>query len=251
MHIPLTTYGAREIAVGGLLCVALALACLWLWAPLAVVPAVAWLALLAFFRDPQRNPPSGHDLVLSPADGTVWDVQEAAPPGDFLPGRATRIGIFMSILNVHVNRSPARGTVRFVERHPGGHVDARDPEAAIRNENVLMGLQLDDGRRLLVRQVAGLVARRVVCAAEQGQRLEAGQRFGMIKFGSRVELFLPLEHETNVTVCPGQSVRAGTDVVARYRKAPRGAPENRPALRGPAPGPGSEEMSEGHSNHDR
>lgn len=217
MRIPLTRYGFREIVSGCVFCaVAVALSLLFFW-PAAPLFGILWIWVLAFFRDPEREAPVVPDALISPADGTVRDVEAVEPPGDFLSGPAMRIGIFMSLFNVHVNRSPAAGTVSYVGHFPGRLHDARNPLAASENEHNLLGIELPDGRRILVNQVAGTIARRIVCEATPGQDLAAGQRFGMIKFGSRVELFVPQAHQFQLKVAPGDKVRAGRDIVGTYR----------------------------------
>ena len=221
MRIPLTGYGRREILLGSLVCIAALVAGVVFFWPLALIGLLLWGCLLAFFRDPERSVRSTPDTLLSPADGVVQDIQEVAdPPGDFLSGPALRIGIFMSILNCHVNRSPAAGTVRFVRHYPGRFHDARDPRAASENEHNLVGVELPDGRRILVNQIAGRIARRIVCAVQPGDTLEAGERFGMVKFGSRLELFVPASDEADVTVRLSQKVKAGIDALASYKDAP-------------------------------
>lgn len=142
------------------------------------------------------------------------DVETVDPPPGFLPGPATRIGIFMSVTNVHVNRMPADGTVRWISYHPGTFRDARSPQALKHNEHNFVGLELDDGRKVLVNQIAGAVARRIVCAAAVGDRFRRGQRFGMVKFGSRVELYLPEADQYDILAKPGDKVRAGLSVLA-------------------------------------
>lgn len=215
MHLPLTPYGARELAVGTCAAALLVCLCLWAWPPLIVLPLALWICLVAFFRDPQRSGPRQSGLMLSPADGVVRDITEVDSPAHLMQGPVVRIGIFMSILNVHVNRSPADAIVRLKEYHRGAHLDARDTEAPRRNEHCLLGLELPGGRPILVNQVAGMVARRIVCAPVPGDQLRAAQRFGMIKFGSRVELFVPATDETCVLVRVGDRVRAGLTPLAR------------------------------------
>lgn len=180
-------------------------------AGLAAGLAGLWLLVSFFGRDPQRRPISDDGLYLSPADGRVLVVEPADEP-HFLQGPALRVAIFMSFFDVHVNRSPAAGSVRFIQHTPGEFHRAFRPEAAERNEHNLIGLE--SGReRLLVKQVAGILARRIVCSVRPGQPLEAGQRLGMIKLGSRVEVFLPPETQPLVRV--GDRVRAGVTPLAR------------------------------------
>jgi phosphatidylserine decarboxylase len=191
--------------------------------PVALLWGLIWVGVLSFFRDPERRVECFPDDLLSPADGVVRDVEEVRPPA-FLDGPAVRIGIFMSVLDVHVNRSPADGVVRWVSRHPGSFHDARARDAVTQNEHNFLGLELDDGKRILVNQVAGVLARRIVCEPALGDRLRRGERFGMVKFGSRVELYLPVADEYQVRARPGDRVRAGFTVLAT-RAARRSSPE--------------------------
>lgn len=179
-----------------------------------------WSALLAaslagftlfFFRDPERDIPVGEGLIVSPADGTVVGVDQVdhAP---FLDGPAKRISIFLSVFNVHINRSPIEGKVAFRQYHPGKFLPANCDKASSDNEQNSFGIQ-DGEFRVLVKQIAGIIARRIVCWKDAGDVLARGDRFGLIRFGSRTELYLPLESKIDVTV--GQTVRGGATVVAR------------------------------------
>ncbi len=216
MRIPLTKYGLREILVGSAVFAVGCSVAGWLYWPAALAVGLLWAAYLAFFRDPERRIPEARDSLLSPADGTVYDICEVDPPGEFLGDPALRIGIFMSVLNCHVNRSPAEGKVRYVQYFPGSFLDARNPDASTRNEHNLFGLETEGGRRLMVNQISGAVARRIVCDLKPGNLLKAGQRVGMVKFGSRVELFVPESDKVDVDVQPGDRVKAGLSVLATY-----------------------------------
>lgn len=169
------------------------------------------LFLLYFLRDPERQAPPGDNLLVSPADGQVIAIEPVQEPL-FLKGPATRISIFMSVTNVHVNRAPLAGTVRFTEHRPGRFLKAYRPEASELNECHFIGLEQGD-LRITVKQVAGIMARRIVCWASVGQPLARGQRFGLIKLGSRVDLFLPPHVEVLVKL--QQKVRAGETIVAQ------------------------------------
>jgi len=213
LGIPLARYAIREI-VGLCAFFGAAIAVCAMYCPLLVVPlGLCAAAVLAFFRDPERcgDAPDG-DLV-SPADGTVRDIEEVndAP---FLEGPARRIGIFMSVFDVHVNRAPASGRVLWTEYRRGAFHDARSEAAARENERMLIGMELPDSRRLLLSQIAGVVARRIVCALRPGDEVKRGERFGMVKFGSRVELYLPACDKYVLRVRPGDRVRAGLSVLA-------------------------------------
>jgi phosphatidylserine decarboxylase len=173
-----------------------------------------WGLVLYFFRDPERSiPTSGSaDLVVSPADGKVVSIDVVDDPV-FILGPAVRIGIFMSIWDVHVNRSPVGGKVTLVRRIPGKFLQAFRSEASEVNEHILLGLQAGP-RRVLVKQIAGTLARRCVNYATVGEYLEPGERFGLIRFSSRVDLFLPLDAQLQVQI--GDRVRGGSSVVARW-----------------------------------
>jgi phosphatidylserine decarboxylase len=209
----LTSYGRRELIIATVVCAVLGVAMGWAFWPSAAVPLAVWLFVLWFFRDPRRVPddPAG---FISPADGRVVDIT----PGDYGGPLAhgLRVGIFMSITSVHVNRSPCAGVVAGVEHHDGGYLDARRAGAADLNESATVLLTHRRGGRefkLAVRQVAGLIARRIVTDLRVGQELAAGQRIGMIKFGSRAELILPDELVGQVAVKVGQPVWAGKTVL--------------------------------------
>jgi phosphatidylserine decarboxylase len=217
----LCRYGAREIAVAFALLGAAGVA-LWLWVHPAgaAVPAALLLFCLYFFRDPERAPPEGEGLVLAPADGKVMDLEEVEAP-EFLGGRALRVGIFLSLFDCHVNRSPVAGRVARVDYRKGRFRAAFNEMASSENESNTVGLVADgtlpDGRplRVAVRQIAGVIARRIVCAARPEQSLARGERFGMIKFGSRTELYLPVEAGFEPAVRVGDTVRAGLTVMGR------------------------------------
>lgn len=158
-----------------------------------------WLALAFalfcayFFRDPARTAPTRAGLVVAPADGRVVSVAEAVPPAELGLGAAPRwrVAIFLSVLDVHVNRSPVDATITRIAYHPGKFLNAAADKASDENERNGLALALADGRTLGVVQIAGLIARRIVCEVKEGEALAAGQRFGLIRFGSRTDLYLP------------------------------------------------------------
>lgn len=170
------------------------------------------VAVAFFFRDPPRHIPRGEGLILAPADGTV--VQVTPYSGDELGGVATQLSIFLSVLDVHVNRAPFPAVVESIRYRPGDFRLAWQNEASAANEQNLLLLKAPEGR-LLVKQIAGFLARRIVCRVVPGQKLEAGERIGMIRFGSRVDLIVPLGAE--VLVKPGDRVKGGTSVVGALR----------------------------------
>jgi phosphatidylserine decarboxylase len=207
----------KELAIAGIpLVLAVTAAIVWpdLYTVfLAGLFIALYAVLLRFFRDPKRTPPAGEGVFLAPADGRVVEIRQVYEPG-FLGGEALKVGIFMSLSNVHVNRAPVEGQVVLVEHVPGQFLQAFRPEASEVNEHNLVGLDTRYGR-VMVKQIAGILARRVVCWVRPGQRLEAGERLGVIKFGSRVEVYLPLGAEPLVRV--GEQVRAGMTVVAQWK----------------------------------
>jgi len=163
-----------------------------------------------FFRDPERIVPEGRGLFVSPADGKVILIKDVYEKG-YLQADAKEISIFMSPLNVHVNRAPCTGKVTYVKHTPGQFIAAYKDDASIKNENIVMALEGEQGR-VLVRQVAGFVARRAVCRVKPGDLLKRGERYGMIKFGSRLDVYLPLDAQ--ILVKPGDRVLAGETVIA-------------------------------------
>lgn len=215
----LTEYGTWQLIGGTALLVALAALGLWAFWPLAVLPLTLWVWLVAFFRDPDRTPPEGEHLMVSPADGRVTDI---TPLGDecVLGREAMQIGVFMSLFNVHVNRAPASGTIERIDRRGGAYLDARDPAAGEKNASATIALSVGDGEevfRIVFRQIAGMVARRIVTDLVGGQDVRRGQRIGMIRFGSRCELIVPTERVGEVLVRPGQRVRAGATALVALK----------------------------------
>lgn len=195
------------LSFAGLAWVAFALRVGWLAWPLAVI--TAWMVW--FFRDPARFAPAGPAAVISPADGRVVAVEEVDRP-DLPGGRAAMVSIFMNIFDVHVNRAPISGRVVRLAHLPGGYLPADRPGARVDNERQEVLIQGEDGRLALVAQVAGLVARRIECRLAPGEWVHRGQRFGMIRFGSRLDVYLP--PESRVRVLPGQKVKAGLSLLA-------------------------------------
>jgi phosphatidylserine decarboxylase len=199
-------------AVGLLLTLASVITGLWLLA-LLILPVTA--ALLAFFRDPNRKTPSQRGAMIAPADGRVSSVHQIDHFEPF-DGPATCIRIFLSVLDVHINRSPCHGQVTSVTHKPGDHKNALNPTSAETNESNLIVLAHPIRRHPLaaVRQVAGLLARTIACGVSEGDVVQRGQRIGMIKLGSTTELYLPAELQPKVAVKQGQAVYAGLTVVA-------------------------------------
>ena len=183
------------------------------WLGWVLLPLTVWC--VAFFRDPERKAPEGENLVICPADGRLLPVVEVAPPPELGMGDAPRVrlSIFMNVFNVHVNRNPVGGTVVALSYRPGKFFNASFDKASVHNERMSVRLRATTGQELAVVQIAGLVARRIVCDLVQGQGVRAGARFGIIRFGSRVDVYLPAGSEVLVT--PGTVTRAGETVLAR------------------------------------
>ena len=218
----LTRYGLRE---WGAITVVAAVAALLLWHfcgwAWVAADVVVWLALVAFFRDPWGRTPATdapNDMV-SPADGrvsAVVDVEHHAALG----GPAKVVRIFLSVLDVHINRFPCDGVVATVVNVPGKYLDARTTESASVNEATTMTLTTASGERVGIRQISGAIARRIVCPAKPGDRAKRGHRYGMIKFGSTTELILPRPADVDVHVKVGDRVTGGVTILATLR-APR------------------------------
>lgn len=189
------------------------------WAGMAVV-GLLWFQVIFFFRDPPRRIPADPATLLSPADGTVTHVEETAD-ADFPGGRALRISIFLSVFNVHVNRMPRSGRVTLVRYFPGAFLDARHPECAVRNEQLWLDLEEPSGRLVRVKQISGAIARRIVCWLKAGDCVQAGDKFGMIKFGSRTEIWVPAGEAREVLVKVGDKVKGGATILLRYPNVER------------------------------
>lgn len=186
----------------------------WLvWDDLAWVGAVAALYCLYFFRDPERFPPVGENLVLSPADGLVQKIIETVPPSELALGDAplTRISIFLNVFDVHINRVPVSGKVVVDEYRKGKFLNAELDKASEENERQCITIEHPKGRIGMV-QIAGLIARRIVCNLEDGDTVTAGERFGLIRFGSRVDVYLPAK--AKIKVREGQRSVGGETVLA-------------------------------------
>jgi phosphatidylserine decarboxylase len=182
------------------------------WIVAAAVWGVLAVWVVAFFRDPERAWSRGEQLIVAPADGKVVSVTQVDEPA-FFHGRAERISIFMNVFDCHVNRYPTDGTVAYRHYNPGAFGHAGAEKASLSNEQSSIGLTTARGK-VLIRQIAGLVARRIVTDHQPGQAVQQGERLGMIRFGSRVDLFLPLG--TRVLVHVGDTTRVGVTVVAEW-----------------------------------
>lgn len=218
----LTPHGRREVLLatvlalaggGGIAALAMTVSP-WAWLLMAG-PLPVWLWVLWFFRDPARQTPAGEGLFIAPADGRVADVTPVGPESE-LGCAGVKVGIFMSVFSVHVNRMPCDGCVEEISHHPGKFLDVRTREAIEHNEATTVRLTHTAGGRdwpIVVRQIAGLVARRIVTAIQPGDTVTRGGRFGMIKFGSRLEVLVPDELNARVCVQIGDRAVAGETVL--------------------------------------
>jgi len=184
---------------------------LWLIAFLLTLIAL-WVAY--FFRDPQRSGERGDRLVIAPADGKVVMIADVEEP-TFMHARARRVSIFMNVFNVHVNRYPVSGVVQLVEHTPGRFMNAADAESSLANEQTSVGLEAGS-QRILVRQIAGLIARRIVTDSRQGEHVNQGDRMGIIRFGSRVDVFVP--EGSHIRVRVGDITFAGVTVLGELER---------------------------------
>ena len=177
----------------------------WVW---SIIPVLLAIFFLWFFRDPRRAIPQGEGLVVSPADGKLTAIERLMTP----TGESVRLSIFLNVFNVHVNRSPITGTLREVRYQKGEFLNAMNPQSAEKNEQNLAVVESDDGYEVAFKQIAGLLARRIVFQRKAGDRLERGERIGMIKFGSRVDVLMPAYAEIRVKI--GDHVKGGATVLA-------------------------------------
>ena len=200
----------------------------WLWTPLGVVGFILTVWCYFFFRDPDRVTPQIDGVVVSPADGKVQMITKIRGPRELgLDNREfVRVSIFMSVFNVHVNRTPASGTITATSYVKGKFFNATLDKASQDNERQLLAMETDTGHNIAFVQIAGLVARRILCFVKKGHILKAGERFGLIRFGSRLDVYLPFGIEPQV--CVGQTMIAGETILANLKS---GAPQPKGEIR--------------------
>ena len=216
---PIHPAGWPFIAIAALVTVGL----WWVWVPAGVFGTAVTAWCVWFFRDPPRHVPVGDRLVVSPADGVVQAIVPDTPPAELEAeaGLYTRISVFMNVFDVHVNRMPLTGRVRRLSYRPGRFFNASFEKASVHNERQGILLESDGGRTFAVVQIAGLVARRILCRLKEGQHVSRGERFGMIRFGSRVDVYVPAGVTPRVNV--GERAVAGMTVLAELDTAPEGS----------------------------
>jgi len=211
-----TRHGFREMLIGTLVLVVIAIGLGWAWWPLAliVLPVLVWL--FSFFRDPEREIPIEQHSMVSPADGKVSDITYDLQ-SDLLGGPCVRVGIFLSVFNVHVNRAPCDGRVIKVDLKKGKFINAmRHNLASDENESntIVMAEPTGDRPIVVVKQIVGMIARRIIFSGKEGEILKRGQRIGMIKFGSRTELYIANWLKPQLKVNIGDNVRGAADIIA-------------------------------------
>lgn len=185
-----------------------------IWQPLGWIGVILTVWCYYFFRDPERHTPQREGLLVSPADGVISLIEPSVPPAELGMGdeALTRVSVFMNVFNCHVNRTPIAGKISAVSYRPGKFLNASLDKASVDNERNSVAVELNDGRKIAVVQIAGLVARRIVCDVKPGDVLETGERFGMIRFGSRLDVYLP--DGVHPLVSLGQTMVSGETVLA-------------------------------------
>ena len=214
---PMHPEGRKFVAIAAAITVLLFL----LWEPLGWIGVGLTVWVYYFFRDPVRVTPDRKGIMVSPADGVVSLLEPAVPPAELGLGdeAMTRISVFMSVFNCHVNRAPAAGTITAVAYRPGKFLNASLDKASEDNERNGITIELPDGRKFGTVQIAGLVARRILCWSKEGQDIGIGERFGLIRFGSRLDIYLPEGAKPMVSI--GQTMIAGETVIADLGEAPQ------------------------------
>lgn len=183
----------------------------WIAYPIYVVFFVMWAIVIYFFRDPERTPPEGEQLIISPADGKVVLIKKIQEDV-YLKTQATQVSIFLSPLDVHVNRNPITGVLEYLKYHPGKYLMAWDENASDLNERADFGVKHPSGTKIFFKQITGFLARRIVYHIKEGDQLKAGERFGMMKFGSRMDIIVP--DNVEIKVKEGDRTWAGQSVLA-------------------------------------
>jgi phosphatidylserine decarboxylase len=213
MRLPFAEYGSKEISFFGMLLFVALIMSLFFYPWFSIFICFCMFFILYFFRDPNRVPPEGDDKLISPADGRIIEITHVDEE-NYLKCKALKIAIFMSLFSVHVNRISYSGVVEFIKHVPGKFLDARSQYSSEMNEHNMMGILTSNGKtKIMIKQVAGKVARRIVCDCNVGKTVVRGERFGMIKFGSRLEVFIPEDANFELTVKEGENVSAGTTVL--------------------------------------
>ena len=226
MLVPIHSAGIPFIAIFAILTVIMG----WFWSPLYFFGLVLTFWCIYFFRNPVRVTPilSGinkNNLIISPADGRVIEISKITPDEEIgLPvGNWTRVCVFMNVFDVHVNRSPMRGKIFYKNYIPGSFFNASLDKASSENERLILGMETENGKKIAFVQIAGLVARRIICDVGIGSSLKAGEVFGLIRFGSRVDIYFP--SDVSVMVLKGQKMIAGETIIGDFTKSSKSVKE--------------------------
>ena len=227
MLVPIHSAGIPFIAIFVILTVIMG----WFWSPLYFFGLVLTIWCIYFFRNPVRVTPilSGtnkNNLIISPADGRVIEISKITPDEEIgLPvGNWTRVCVFMNVFDVHVNRSPMLGKIFYKNYIPGSFFNASLDKASIENERLILGMETENGKKIAFVQIAGLVARRIICDVGIGSLLKAGEVFGLIRFGSRVDIYFP--SDVSVMVLKGQKMIAGETIIGDFTKSSKSVREH-------------------------
>jgi len=217
MRLPFVDYGRRELMAAVVFGVVGAALCLVFLPLLTPLPLLIVGFVVYFFRDPEREVPNGEQNLVSPADGKVVEIAEVHEP-NYIKGPAVKVSIFLSVFNCHVNRSPVSGRVQFLKYQMGKFKSAFRRDAPRVNETNMIGIARNngddgEGERILVKQIAGAIARRIVCGCDMNDELERGERIGMIKFGSRTEVYIPKTDSLILQIKKGDKVTAGETIL--------------------------------------
>lgn len=203
--------GIATLITAALIILIIIINAMWLYSAAVLITALE-LLIISFFRDPERVTPADAGAVISPADGKIILIQ-SLPDDDFIKEPSVQISIFMSVFNVHVNRIPLSGTVKLLQYKKGRFLSADKDRAPAENEQMIIGID-HQGFRMKFKQIAGLIARRVICYLNENQEVTAGHRFGMIKFGSRLDVIVP-QRSFELNIKPGDKVRAGSTILGK------------------------------------
>lgn len=218
MKLPIAPYGRPEMLIFTIIVIVLAITLVQIYHPLVILPVLLFVFMLYFFRDPKRQIPEGDNIILAPADGRIIEVTEV-PEDSFLKCDALKITIFLSLFSVHINRAPCSGKVSWLDYRKGKFLVASDPRASDQNECNSIGLSNHHSPELkiLVRQIAGIIAQRIVCDCKLDESLQAGQKIGMIKFGSRTEIYIPKSRVADLNIQLKDKVKAGETILVNIK----------------------------------
>ncbi len=208
---PIAAEGVPFVIISGVISILLFLPG---WLIPGILSSLLFLFIVWFFRNPERNIPTGKNLIISPADGKIIVINKGETDR-VLKKRMVKISIFMNVFNVHVNRIPCKGKIVDILYNPGKFVSANLDKASLENEQNAVVLETEKGEKVLFIQIAGLIARRIVCRLKKGQLVERGERFGLIRFGSRVDVYLPETADIKVSI--GQKVKGGESILAALK----------------------------------